>query len=141
MTYREQEEKRGIMAATKDFVLFVGEKKCTNSTWFSVTEATGGKWSKRGFLKLYNDKAEKYANRPIYWFVSGYKNIRNDKYLNSLSSIFYSYFSFERCGKFVYEIIGEIICDLERKGKFAIAKELKEAANCLTLEQAKQIYC
>lgn len=141
MTYREEEKKRGIMAAAKDFALFLGLKKFVDATRFSVTEATGGKWSKTGTLKLYNDNAEKYANRPIFNFVSGYKNIKNDEYLNAIQSIFNSYFSFEKSGKFVYEIIGEIVCDLEKKGKFAIAKELKESANCLTIKQAQQFYC
>ena len=140
MSYEEQ-ERMGIMAAAKDFALFFGAKKFVNATRFSVTEATAGKWGKKGILKLYNDKAEKYANRPIYDFVSGFKNIKNDAYLNSLYAIFYSYFSIERSGKFVYVIIGEIVCDLQRKGNFVIAKELKEAANFLTIETAKQIYC
>ena len=141
MNYREEQERMGIMAAAKDFALFFGAKKFVNATRFSVTEATDGKWSQKGVLKLYNDKAEKYANRPIYIFVSGYKNIKNDEYLNSVQAIFNSYFSTEKSGKFVYEIICEIVCDLERKGKFVIAKELKEAANFLTVETAKQIYC
>ena len=141
MGYREEEKKRGIIAAAKDFALFLGMKKFVDATRFSVTEATAGKWSKKGMLKLYNDNAEKYANRPIFHFVSGHKNIKNDEYLNAIQSIFNSYFSVEKSGKFVYEIIGEIVCALERKGKFAIAKELKEAANCLTIETAKQIYC
>lgn len=141
MTYREEQEKMGITAAAKDFALFFGAKKFANATRFSVTEATDGKWGGKGVLKLYNDNAEKYANRPIYYFVSGYKNIKNDEYLNSVQSIFNSYFSIDKSGKFVYEIIGEIVCGLERKGKFAIARELKEAANCLTIETAKQIYC
>lgn len=141
MAYREEEKKRGIMAAAKDFALFLGEKKFVDATRFSVTEATGGKWSKTGMLKLYNDNAEKYANRPIFNFVSGYKNIKNDEYLNAMQSIFNSYFSIEKFEKYVYEIIGEIVRDLERKEKFAIAKELKEAANCLTIETAQQIYC
>lgn len=140
MKYREQEEKRGIEAAAKDFVLFLGLKKFVDATRFSVREATDGKWSKKGELKLYNDNAKKYANRPIFNFVSGYKNIKNDAYLNAMQSIFNSYFSGEKSGKFVYEIIGEIVNDLEGKGTFAIAKELKEAANNLTIETAKQIY-
>lgn len=140
MTYREQEKEKGIMAAAKDFVLFVGEKKCTNATRFSVTESARGAFSKKGILKLYDDKVKKYA---IYWFVSGCKTIKNDEYLNSLYLIFCSYFSTKRHGKckFVYEIINEIVRDLERKGKFAIAEKLKESANMLTIEQAKQIYC
>lgn len=81
---KEEKIEAGIARAEKDWKTICAWDLWKDVTKFSASYGVSGSWSKQGSIKLYNENAEKYANRPIKMIECGFSTIENDAYLSRL---------------------------------------------------------
>jgi len=81
---REEKIEAGIARAEKDWKTICAWDFWKDVTNFSASYGVSGSWSKQGSIKLYNDSAEKYANRPVKVINCGFANIENEAYIDRL---------------------------------------------------------
>lgn len=86
---RLEKQQNGIERARKDFARLQTFECWKQATSFKVLDASenGGCWVHEYRLRLYNDNAQKYANRPILSWNCGYRNITNDAYICELTRL------------------------------------------------------
>lgn len=91
---RLEKQQNGIEKARKDFARLQTLDCWKNATSFKVLEGVnGGGYVHEYRLRLYNNNAEKYANRPILMWDCGYKNITNDAYISELRTLLSKHFN------------------------------------------------